>query len=162
MTAVDGRDATNGHVDVEGLAERSLTEVDELDCLRSVGYYSPESCDTVYLRNDVRNGGDDHSRALEDAMLESIGAQTLEDYFDDDLNGTIRSFETKVVVYSCAARHRGVVASFDREAGVDYVGLLSTLERLTDAANPVDPRAPPAGDAAPDEGSYERSANRRT
>ncbi|WP_135829452.1 hypothetical protein [Halorussus halobius] len=161
MTAVDGTDATNGQTGVEALADRLVTEMDDLDYLRGVGYYSPEGCDTVYLRSDVRHGPDDHSRALEDAVLESIGAQTLEDYFDDDLTGTIRSFETKVVIYSCAATHRGVVASFDREPGVDYVGLLSTLERLTDAGLPAGREAPSAGDAASDGESYERGANRR-
>lgn len=132
---VDELNIPNRSVGVEADAERILAEVEDLDCVRGVGYYAPEECDTVYLRSDVQRTTEDPSRPLEDAVLESISLQTLEDYFDDDLTSTLRIFETKVVLYACAAEHRGVVVALDREPDVDYADLLTTLERVVDSGN---------------------------
>lgn len=122
--------------DVASVAEQALEETAGRENLRGVGYYSPDGCEAIYLREDVRQrvSDGDGDELLEDAVLESIGAQALEDYVDDTLTGTVRLFEDTVVLYSCVADHRGVVVTFDRERDLDYAALLERLEALTDAA----------------------------
>lgn len=134
MAASDSPDEEAKAPKVAAVAERTAEELSDLDALRGVGYYAPSDCETVYLREDVRRRVADETRPLEDAVLESIAAQTIEDFFEDAMTGTVRVFEETVVLYSCAARHRGVVVSLDREPDLDYASLLQQLEQLTDAA----------------------------
>lgn len=129
MGTCRGRDAAD--TNVEAVAERVLADVRHVDALRGVGYYSPEDCGTVYLREDVRRQVSDATAPLEDAVLESIGVQTIEEYFDDTMTATMRLFEGIVVLYSCVARHRGVVVVVDRDPGPDYAALLERLETMT-------------------------------
>lgn len=82
---------------------------------------------------DVRRRVTDETAPLEDAVLESIGLQTIEEYFADTMTATMRLFEGTVVLYSRVARHRGVVVVLDRDPVLDYETLLERLEAMPTA-----------------------------
>lgn len=122
-------------VDTAQIAEQMLTELSDFGCLRGVGYYTPEGCERVYLREALRKQRHDCSQLLEDAALESVGLGVLEDVLEDDMTGTVRVFENQVVLYYYLAEQRGVVVSLDRNSLLDYEAVHARLERLVESAD---------------------------
>ncbi|KZN25860.1 hypothetical protein A4G99_05455 [Haladaptatus sp. R4] len=89
------------------------------DLLRSVLYYDADSCELLYIRDDVADAYDEQERAdvRRDMRLEAIEKSHQEDLYNHgSLNCTIRCFDDAIEMHFTHGELCGTAVALDGEA----------------------------------------------
>lgn len=89
------------------------------DLLRSVLYYDADSCELLYIRDDVADAYDERERAdvRRDMRLEAIEKSHQEDLYNHgSLNCTIRCFDDAIEMHFTHGELCGTAVALDGEA----------------------------------------------